>query len=178
MVSLRLFIACVVPDEVGDAVRQLGEKIPKSANFSVPRNIDLTLKFLGQVPDTKIEDIKKRLSAITFAPFTATLDSIGVFSEKLPRVAVGLVQPVAQFRDLHDKIEQALAGLFAPDKRFVPHVTIARVKSFPDKAGFLAAVKKIKVKPVSWQMDKIILFLSMLDPQGAMHTPVLEIKAQ
>jgi 2'-5' RNA ligase len=57
-------------------------------------------------------------------------------------------------------------------------MTVARVKSFPDKAGFLAAVKKIKVKPVSWEMNRIILFLSTLDPQGAMHTPVLEIDAQ
>jgi 2'-5' RNA ligase len=178
MVSLRLFIACIVPDEVADAVRQLGEKMPKSANFSVPRNIDLTLKFLGQVPDTKLEEIKKRLSAVKFAPFTATLDRIGVFSEAQPRVVWAGVQPDEKFKEIHGKIEQALAGLFPPDKRFRQHMTVARVKSFPDKAGFLAAVKKIKVKPVSWEMNRIILFLSTLDPQGAMHTPVLEIDAQ
>ena len=178
MISLRLFISCAIPDEVAEAVKQLATKIPKSANFSVPNNIDLTLKFLGTTPDTKLEDIKKRLSAIEFKPFTATIDSIGVFSPKQPRVVWAGVKPAAEFIKLHDQIEKALQGVFPPDKRFRPHLTVARVKSMADTQAFLGAISKIKVKPVSWQMDKFILFLSTLDPRGAMHTPLLEINAK
>jgi len=175
MISLRLFISSAIPDEVAESVKQLAEKLPKTAKFSVPNNVDLTLKFLGTTPDTHLEEIKKRLSAITFKPFTATLDAVGVISAKQPRVVYAGVQPAAEFRELHNKIETALAGMFTPDKRFVPHLTVARLKEFGDHKAFLAAIAKIKVKPVSWKIDKFILFLSTLDPRGAMHTPLMEV---
>jgi 2'-5' RNA ligase len=179
MVSLRLFISAAIPEEVSESVKKLSEKLPKTAKFSVPNNVDLTLKFLGETPDTKLEEVKKRLSAIEFKPFTATVDRIGVFSPKQPRVVWAGVQPAQEFVKLHNNIEKALAGLFPPDKRdYKPHLTVARIKDAGEPKAFLAAVGKIKVKPVSWQMDKFILFLSTLDPRGAMHTPLLEISAK
>jgi 2'-5' RNA ligase len=68
--------------------------------------------------------------------------------------------------------------LFPEDKRFQAHLTIARVKYVEDKQKFLGVLKLIKVEPLTFEVNKMILFKSQLSPTGATHEPLMEIKAQ
>lgn len=174
---MRLFLSCEIPQEIAGYISLLAKQLPE-AKLTVPHNIDLTIKFLGDVPDTKLEEIKQRLSQLAFKPFRAMLNGIGVFTEDLIRVVwVGLT-PSERFEELHVFADEALKGLFPEEKRFQAHLTIARVKFVEDKERFLDALKKIKVEPMTFTVDKLILFSSKLGPKGATHEPVLEIKAQ
>jgi 2'-5' RNA ligase len=148
------------------------------AKLVVPHNIDLTIKFLGEVPDAKLEEIKTKLSEIKFKPFKAMLNGTGVFTEDFIRVAwVGLT-PSEKFEELHVIADNALKGLFPEEKRFQAHLTIARVKYVEDKQKFLGVLKLIKVEPLTFEVNKMILFKSQLSPTGATHEPLMEIKAQ
>lgn len=175
---MRLFLSCFLPSSITEYVKELAGLLP-AAKLVVPHNIDLTIKFLGSTQDASVEDIKQRLSAITFARFAARLEGIGVFpSEELIRVVWAGVAPQEKFVELHEKADAALKGLFPEKKKFAPHITIARVKDIPDKTAFIAALKKITVEPRAFTVDKLILYQSQLSPKGAVHTPVLEIPAQ
>ncbi len=174
---MRLFVSCEIPKEISDYVRELAKQLPE-AKLTVPKNIDLTIKFLGEVPDTKVEEIKQRLSEMRFKPFRAMLNGIGVFTEEFIRVAwVGLT-PSEKFEELHMMADNALEKLFPKEKRFQAHLTIARVKYVEDKQKFLEGLKKIKVEPLTFEVNKLILFRSQLSPKGATHEPLLEIRAQ
>ncbi len=174
---MRLFISCEMPQEVSGYIHLLAEKMPE-AKLSVPKNIDLTVKFLGDVPDAKLDEIKQRLSEIKFKPFRAMLNGIGVFTEGFIRVVwVGLA-PSEKFEELHVLADNALEKLFPKEKRFQAHLTIARVKYVEDKQKFLDALKKIKVEPMTFDVDKLVLFRSQLSPKGATHEPLMEIKGQ
>jgi len=174
---MRLFLSCEIPKAISDYINELSKQLPE-AKLVVPHNIDLTIKFLGEVPDTKLEEIKTKLSEIKFKPFKAMLNGTGVFTEDFIRVAwVGLT-PSEKFEELHVIVDNALKGLFPEEKRFQAHLTIARVKYVEDKQKFLGVLKLIKVEPLTFEVNKMILFKSQLSPTGATHEPLMEIKAQ
>ncbi len=166
-----------MPQEISGYIHLLAEKMPE-ANLSVPKNIDLTIKFLGDVPDAKVEEVRQRLSEMKFKPFRAMLNGIGVFTEEFIRVVwVGLT-PSEKFEELHVMVDNVLDKLFPKEKRFQAHLTIARVKYVEDKQKFLDALKKIKVDPLTFEVNKLVLFKSQLSPKGATHEPLMEIKGQ
>ncbi len=174
---MRLFLSCEIPKAISDYINELSKQLPE-AKLVVPHNIDLTIKFLGEVPDAKLDEIKQKLSEIKFKPFKAMLNGTGVFTEDFIRVAwVGLT-PSEKFEELHVIADNALKGLFPEEKRFQAHLTIARVKYVEDKQKFLGVLKLIKVEPLTFEVNKMILFKSQLSPTGATHEPLMEIKAQ
>jgi 2'-5' RNA ligase len=174
---MRLFLSCEIPKAISDYINELSKQLPE-AKLVVPHNIDLTIKFLGEVPDAKLEEIKTKLSEIKFKPFKAMLNGTGVFTEDFIRVAwVGLT-PSEKFEELHVIADNALKGLFPEEKRFQAHLTMARVKYVEDKQKFLGVLKLIKVEPLTFEVNKLILFKSELSPKGATHEPLMEIKAQ
>ncbi len=171
---MRLFLSCAVPQDIADYVRELAKQLP-DAKLTVPKNIDLTIVFLGDVQDEKLDEIKQRLSKIRFTSFHAMLNGIGVFTEDFLRVVWAGLSPSEKFDELHALASEALNG---PESRFQAHLTIARIKYVADKEKFLQAVKKVKVEPKTFTIDRLILFKSTLGKEGATHEPVLEIKAQ
>lgn len=173
---MRLFISCEVPKEISNYIHELAKQLPE-AKLTVPKNIDLTIKFLGDVPDSRLEEIKQALSEIKFKPFKAMLNGIGVFTEDFIRVAwVGLT-PSEKFEELHVIVDSALEKFFAKEKRFQAHLTIARIKYVADKQKFLNELKRIKVEPLTFEVNKLILFKSQLSPKGAVHEPLMEINS-
>lgn len=175
---MRLFISCFISQEISDYVKSLSDKLPE-AEINVPKNIDLTIKFLGSVQGDKLAVIKEKLSKIEFDSFEAELDTIGVFpNEKFIRVVWIGVKPEEKFNVLHEKVDEALKDLFGPEKRFKAHLTIGRVKRVDDKAKFIEELKKIKIEPKKFKVDKLILFESKLSTEGAVHEKVMEIEGK
>ena len=174
---MRIFLSCGIPKGIADSVNELAQQLPKNAKYTVPHNIDLTIKFIGDIHDEKLDEIKQRLAAVQFRPFKAMLNGMGVFTEDFIRVVWAGLTPSEKFEELHSIADNALAGLVPKEKRFQAHLTIARVKFVEDKEAFLSAIKKIKVEPKTFTVDKLILFSSKLSPKGATHEPLLEINA-
>jgi 2'-5' RNA ligase len=173
---VRLFISCNIPDDLSDYLRSLALQLPETKQ-TIPQQFDLTIKFLGNVDENKLDEICQRLSQITFHPFETSLETVHVFSERFIKIVwVGLTEG-DKFAHLHKQVEEALFPLFERDTRFQAHITIARIKSLKDKDAFLEALPKIQVKPVQFKVDRLILVESNLSAAGATHTPLHEYKA-
>jgi len=167
---MRLFIALEF-EELSDYFKELQEKIPK-AKSTFPKKFHLTLKFLGEVDEKKVEEIKERLSKIDFDSFKVKLGGTGVFpNEKFVRVVWAGVEDGEKITELQQKIEKSLEGLFKKDTRFHPHITLARIKFIENdkKEEFIQGVKAIQVEPKETEIKNFKLVKSTLTPEGPVY---------
>jgi len=102
-----------------------------------PKNIHITIRFLGNITINMVEKIFDAMQKIQFTPFDVKICGLGAFPNlRYPRVLwAGITEGVNQLRNIFNQLEPRLNALgFAPDpKGFSPHLTIARVKSGKNK---------------------------------------------
>ena len=134
-------------------------------------NLHLTLKFLGEIGEEKIEKIKEKLREINFNKFETEIDSIGVFSEKFVRI---IWLHMTDCEELQKVIDEKLEDLFEEEKRFMSHLTIARVKKVRDKGDFLKKLKDIKIPKIKFVVDSFRLKKSVLEKQGPKYETIEE----
>lgn len=139
MRELRLFIALELNDalrlELKRLQRQLqDERALAKVRWVAPENIHLTLKFLGNVPESLVPALSKALAraAVTVRPFELTARGLGCFpnTRRPNNIWVGLEGAVDSATLLARRVESECAALgFAPDQRgFTLHLTLARIK--------------------------------------------------
>jgi 2'-5' RNA ligase len=144
----------------------------------------LTLKFLGDTPGGKVEEVKAALlrAATEVGPFTVTVAGLGCFpSSRRPRVVwVGLDEPTGALLRLRDAVEAQVAPLGFPTERrpYSPHLTLGRVNRRASKsevreigeivaASMVGHVDEMTVTSVSY-------IKSDLKPTGAVYTTLLD----
>ena len=175
---IRAFIAIEIDAatvrRITAAIEQLKPRI-RAIRWVGGGNFHLTLKFLGNIDESRIEPIGAALTD-AFRPFprlTINAKGLGVFpNPKRPRVLwVGLVG--SQLASLQAKVESALTPLgFAPEeKSFTPHLTIGRWRQGE------RADRTLEQELGKWRehefgvspIDEMILFQSDLKPAGATY---------
>jgi 2'-5' RNA ligase len=177
---MRLFIALGISEEAKDTLRKTQKKIQSSnSKLTLVKEFHLTLKFLGEVEENKVEEIKERLSKVKFEGFEVCTGNIGVFPsiESIRVLWVGL-ESKNMIESLQNKIEEALSGMFAEDKEFHAHVTIARVKFIDNKKLFKDSLKNIKAERIKFKIDRFRLMKSTLLPAGPVYEVLEEYKAE
>jgi len=166
---MRAFIAIEIPFE--EEFKNYRNKIKDLGGFTFPKGQPhLTLKFLGEIDESKIEKIKKKLKEIEFKPFKVGLGKLGTFpNEKHINIIWISLIPEDKIKKLQKKIEE----ICGKDKReFKAHVTLARVKFVRDKKRLLESLKtKIEGE---FKIDKFKLIKSELTPKGAIYTDLEE----
>jgi 2'-5' RNA ligase len=103
-----------------------------------PKNIHMTIRFLGNITPDMVEKIFEEMKKVQFTPFDVRICGLGAFPDvRYPRVCwAGITEGADQLRSVVSQLEPRLRGLgFAADpKGFSPHLTIARVRSGRNKA--------------------------------------------
>ena len=164
---MRVFISIDIPEEVKKEIKKIQDTLPDFLGKKTElENLHLTLKFLGEIDEQKIEGVKNKLSEIKFNKFEAEIDLIGVFSEKFVRI-VWLHLKGAE--ELQKEIDEKLKSLFEPEKRFMSHLTIARIKSVRDKKLFLEKLEEIKFLEIRFNVDYFKLKKSNLTKEKAVY---------
>ena len=156
----RLFIAVWPPEEVVAELTTLRRKDQRGVRFVHPDNWHITLRFLG---DVDRRDVIDALDGISFSPAYARLGpAIDVISER------ALVVPVDGLDALVER-ENELTGHIGepPRKRFLGHLTVARVKSHVPMPTALGALVS-----AAFDVDEIALVQSRLEPSGARYETV------
>jgi 2'-5' RNA ligase len=119
-------------------LQDLLTKIGADLKLVEPKNIHITLRFLGNITTSMAEKVFEEMKKVQFTPFDAGIRGTGAFPNlRYPRVLwVGIAEGADQLRSIFNQLEPRLRGLgFAPDsKGFSPHLTIARVRSGRNKA--------------------------------------------
>lgn len=166
---MRLFIAIDLPEKIKAYLRELQAVLPQT-KMSLTHDFHLTLKFLGSCEEHRRKKVEDELMHISFQPFEAQLENVGAFGGKIPRVIwIGLKVP-PQLEETAYEIEDRVSKLgFEKERRFVPHITLARIKFIENPTRFLEDLKKISVDPVSFPVSQFHLFESRLSPKGALH---------
>jgi len=136
--AIRTFICLEIPDSIKDRIADLQNalrRIDAQISWVKPENIHLTIRFLGDVPSTKIGLVREAANraALSVNGFEIEVGGAGCFpSKKNPRVLwVGLASMPASLKRLRNAVEDELAreGFPREEKSFSPHLTIGRVRS-------------------------------------------------
>ncbi len=182
--KVRTFIAISLPDHVLHAIGNVQASLKRSG-FNIrwvrKEGIHLTLRFLGDVPKVRVEQISSAISAAAggFSPFTLKGQGVGVFPDlRRPRVVwVGISGNLEVLRNLHGKLESQLKGIgFAKEKRPLKgHLTVGRIKKRIDKAELKTALEGLEdFETDPFTAEAVILYQSTLRPQGAVYTKLSE----
>lgn len=130
---IRLFVGLSVPEEVRSRLAQLNGGVP-GARWEPPENYHVTLRFIGEVEIHQAEDIDAELNRLRMPPFELNLGAVDHFgpAEKARILYVG-VERSEMLARLQGKVENAVqrAGCAPETRKFVPHVTLARLKDAP-----------------------------------------------
>lgn len=194
---MRVFIAIDIDDKtraaIADLQKQLNAKVDikkGDVKWVEPNNIHLTLKFLGEVDDAKLPEIRGITKQVAAAhnKFTLALENVGSFpqlgsltgggrSAKVVCVGAGkgTDELLALQKDLEDRLEQA--GYPKEEREFSSHLTLCRVRN--PKAGFkLADACKLfsDYKLGSISADALYVYQSQLTPQGPIYTLLASFK--
>jgi 2'-5' RNA ligase len=170
---MRLFIAFDVSEDVRGILESVQSKIKFSGSASKTKDFHLTLKFLGEVDDSKLDALKRALDSVSFSSFTAHLTGIGAFPSKSNAkvVWVGL-DPKDKIDFVQRQVDDVTLKLgFAMDKEFHPHLTLARIKFIDNRKEFENMFSSLKVPEGSFKIDSFKLIKSTLTPAG----PVYEV---
>lgn len=177
---MRVFIAVELPNEIRKQLKELQRHLrplTNSARWVAPESIHITLKFIGEVPDKRVEQIDGALAGLTWKPFTVSVHGVGFFpGARSPRVFwAGMDAPTMQ--GLTEELDARMERLgFEKEKRaFRPHITLARAKdSRIDSSLVAASAKYAEHEFGSFTADRIYLIQSTLKPAGAVYSKVKE----
>lgn len=170
---MRCFISIDIPEEVRREVKRIQEKLPDfSGKKTESENLHLTLKFLGEIDEEKIEKVKKELKKVKLNKFEAEVKHAGFFDNKKYGV---IWLYLSDCENIQKAVDGQLEDLFQPENRFMSHLTIARVKKkLEDKKEFLEQLNKIKIEKMNFVVDKFKLKKSTLTSKGPVYETIEE----
>lgn len=126
----RLFTAIEIAPDAALSLSFLRGGLP-AARWIDPENYHLTLRFIGDVDARTADEIVAHLDRIERAPFKIALNGLASFGSKKPHSVYAKVEPGPELEALQAEIDRGLRrlGLTGDARRFVPHVTLARLRN-------------------------------------------------
>ena len=132
---IRLFVALPLPAAIRERLTGLGGGVP-GARWTEFENLHLTIRFIGEVENGLLPDIDTALAGVSAPAFDLVLDGVGQFgSGSRSRILWAGVERNDALFHLNQKVESALvrAGLPPEERRYSPHVTLARLRNSPQE---------------------------------------------
>jgi 2'-5' RNA ligase len=193
MKQIRTFIAIELDETINAALTDLQEqlkaKVPRnSVRWVRPEGIHLTLKFLGDVPVNRIEEVERALTQACagFPAFSFSVRGLGCFpNPRRPRVVwVGVQEESRTLKRLQKAIEDGMEKLgFAPERRkFHAHLTLGRVRRRTSSGDVRRLGQLVEETDIGLlgQMEAraVSLIKSDLRPTGAVYTQLAAVKLE
>ncbi len=179
---MRLFIGIPVPE---DYVRIIGRiqdawrpRLASRLSWVQPELAHVTLKFLGEVADSRVPAIRAAMRAAVVPAFRFQGGSGGVFSRKSPRVVwIDVARGHEECQELFAMLEKGLiqAGFAAERRPFVPHLTVARIKSPASGDDWSGLLRDLDAPWPECIADRIVLWRSILDASGSRYRVIEDL---
>jgi 2'-5' RNA ligase len=181
----RAFVAIEIDEAVRQKLVNIQQQLAATGaqlKLVEPGNIHVTMKFLGDVPSDKIDAVADalRTAASRVQSFDINVRGIGVFPN-LRYIRV-LWAGVADGRDaviaLEQNIDRELQKLgFSSERDFVPHLTLARVKTAKRKEQLAASIKEMSDLEFGvTRAQAVELKQSTLTPKGPIYSTLAHIE--
>ena len=177
----RLFIATKIElnEQYMSLLRQLQRQLSGDRIVWVDSPLQhLTLRFLGQTPDTQIPKLKKLLNEVSnqTPAFSLNMDKLGIFGSRYAPSVLWLgFNEFEPYKILFEMLENGLTslGFEANQGNLVPHITLGRIKETQSKKYFWKVFENNY--PSFFQsipINEITLYQSRLQPTGPIYTPL------
>ncbi|MGA2172931.1 MAG: RNA 2',3'-cyclic phosphodiesterase [Sedimentisphaerales bacterium] len=180
---MRVFISIDIDDKTRKAIADLQKQIASKVDVKKgdlkwvePNNIHLTLKFLGEISDEQLEEVREITKTVAQAhqKFNLEIESVGSFGGRSAKVVwvgagKGTDALLALQKDLDDLLAQA--GYPKEEREFSAHLTLCRVNH--PIAGLKlgeAIAQFLYLKLGSIAADAIYVYQSQLTPAGPIYT--------
>jgi 2'-5' RNA ligase len=186
---IRAFVAVPVDERLmpvlTEALRAVRGALPaNSVKWTRPENLHLTLRFLGNIPTARVDDIAGQLrDACTGTPvLTARVAGFGCFPtpDRARVLWLGVSEPTGRLAALSARLATMLGGHGSVQERtrFDPHLTLGRVKELGprDRRALAERIRTCRVNDLGeWRMARVALMQSDLSPAGPVYTELTSI---
>ena len=178
----RLFIAVEPSDEArtwlaeyASELRAACDALGVRASFPKTGNLHVTIRFLGDTPESKVAGIVEALAPLRATDrFQIAFSGLGCFpNEKKSRVVwAGIGEGSDRLKTLAEQVDRCLqeVGIAPEERTFSAHLTLARFRKRREKGSRLME----RVSPREGRsslVQEVVLFQSDLESSGAIYTP-------
>lgn len=181
--TIRTFVAVEISPDVRTRAAQLIARLgsaPAKVRWVQPDKLHLTLKFLGQIDAREVPVVCNALAqgVAGLPPFEFEARGAGAFPDRnRPRtVWLGVSRGADELIALHAAVEDSLAelGFRRDERRFLPHLTLGRVRSgspgTADLGQLIGESSDFAGGVVS--VDEVVVFSSQLGREGPTYEPL------
>jgi 2'-5' RNA ligase len=185
---MRLFVALDIDAEIRGRIAQFVDGVrgfAPDARWVSAESLHITLKFIGEWPPEKLEDMKRALAGVRGQPAQITFSGTGFFpTPKSARVFWIGIQAGPELLPLAGAVDAATSalGVESEQRAFAPHLTLARngsgrpqrVSSDRSNSSFRRLQEKLAAMPApafgTMSPREFFLYESKLAPKGAVYT--------
>jgi len=172
---MRLFLAIDVPlsvkKKVSSALAAIKNEYPHFRWVS-EKNYHITVYFFGET--NKLEKIKKQLETLLYDG-----EKFYLYSTRVDLFITNEITIYLNFRrekkleNMAEKIAGFFSGGILDDKKFLPHLTLARCR-VPSKQQYFVLKKRLSRLSVDidFPVSKLVLFQSILDQEKPIYKKI------
>ncbi len=178
---VRLFIALPVEPTVkqflAETITHLRD-IGGDVKWVDPKNVHLTVKFLGDTDEKLVKQIAEKMDKIASRnrPIDCTLDRLGAFPNlRRPRVfwagmtsSKGVMETLKHMAGAVNLAVSKL-GFERENRPFKSHLTLGRVRISTGLEALTDYVGTTEIEPCPVHLDRLVLFKSTLTPKGPIY---------
>ncbi len=178
--KVRCFVAIDLCQDVKNALTSLEENVKRceaDVKLVSPEILHFTVKFLGDVEETRLGEIKSALESVLGGRKAFKIGIVGLGfhgSERFVRnVWVGVGEGREELTGLFEEINEVLEGKIFRSEGYPinPHITICRIRSQRNAEALLRLVKEKETERFGEMViDEVKLKRSELSPEGPKYS--------
>ncbi len=179
---IRLFVALKFPNDIVDKIIEFRNDAAgnnQNLKWEIKEKLHLTLNFIGDVQEDKVDKIADSLSFIKdINSIEMNLTKFGFFfRDNHPKILWLGLSSNDNLITLADKIESKLEtfGIKKEKRKFKPHLTLLRIKNKIDK-NFINSFENFNLPYLKFYSNEITLFKSELLPDTSRYTEIKNYK--
>ncbi|QGT99640.1 2'-5' RNA ligase [Candidatus Syntrophocurvum alkaliphilum] len=177
---MRTFISIPIPKTVKDYVSKVKTElntVEPDVKWVEYENYHLTVKFLGNINENQLKEIKHNLVIVgeNCPNFDLILDRIGFFPNHIrPRVVwIGLKGELDKASFLTNRVDAYLGNLgFETERNHHFHLTLGRIRSEDNKQEFMKKCNAMQnnIKKLRFSINEFKLMESKLSSNGPQYS--------
>jgi len=178
---VRTFLAIDLPDTQNKILENHQAQwryIKANVRWVPSTKMHLTLKFLGKIEESSVEDVIAACRRVCRRDrtFSLSLKGTGTFpGPKRPRILwVGIGGETYRLHRLQKELESALErkGFPQEGRAFSPHLTVGRIRSPQRLPSTMDIFMRDEITSPPFLVNEVIVYESLLLPKGPMYKPL------
>jgi 2'-5' RNA ligase len=176
---MRLFIAVNFSDEIKNRILEVQEVLRSQStrgSFTRPENLHLTLAFLGETPEEKLNSLRAIIDDIKSPSFEVPFNRTGCFTHSRKELwwigadkdCQGQSPGLSLLKSIHERLIRDLldAGFSVDERPFNAHVTLAREVKHINPIVLACPEMILKVNRVSLmkseRLEKVLTYTELM----------------